>query len=170
MSEEEIQVTPVAEWKQNRMGKLVALPSGRVVKVRASFDMVSALGKGLVPNPLANVFRDQMRGDQSSKAQLTEPSALEAMSVFMKQTVCHHVIEPKFYMVPEGEDDETWEPDDGVSIVDMGADDVSFLFSVVQGGTTDYEKFRQQQIQRVATLANVKNVADAPVPSPAPGS
>src|ERR1700738_4156326 len=131
--EKVLQVTPPSEWKQARLGKLVELPSGRIVRVRTTFDLMTAVGNGFVPNPLAEIFQEQIRTNKPSSKTLTAEH-LEQMNEFMRRVICKSVVEPKVEMVPAGEDANTWEPEDedAVSIEDFTSNDRSFLFAVVQ--------------------------------------
>lgn len=150
----DLQVTPASQWKQARLGKLVELPSGRVVKVRTTFDIFAALREGFIPNPLAQILQGQIQG--KSIVENLDSSALGQMDEFIQRIVCDEVIEPKFCMVPEGEDFKTWEPEDEnmVSVMDLTSNDRSFIFQVVQGGTTNLETFRSQSQKPLGIMAD----------------
>lgn len=160
-------ITPASEWKKGRLGQIVTLPSGKVVKVRTTFDLLSLISEGFVPNEVASLFTDQIRGGKELKREEIDAPMVANMQILMRHAICASVIEPTFCMVPEGEDPKSWEPEgeDEVSVMDLAMADLNFIYSVVQGGTTEASQFLKQKAERVEAMADEQDMELPPVKS-----
>lgn len=159
--QETLSVTPASEWKKRREGFLLKLPSGRVIKVRPTFSLWDLIRKNMIPNPLATLVtagKPFYRSELSSEMLLMMDEATDLL-------VSISIVEPKVLMVPEGEDPDTWEPEDpdACSIRDFSGTDKNFIYAVVQGGTTDVDAFLAEQAARVATVADEPKMDDTSI-------
>lgn len=163
-------LTPVSEWRNNsRRGITVQLPSGNVIRMRRTIDMMTLLRSGVLPNPLSDIFTSMLdRSTAKPEPTKMTPEALRQMDAFISDTVASCVMFPKVYKVPEGENAASWEPvdEEGISIEEFTQADRNFIFRVAQGGPTDLESFREEQKTVLASLANVQIVDDTPQPTP----
>lgn len=165
MPDEGLEVTPISEWRQNR-GELIKLPSGKVIKMIRTMDILLLLKNNLIPNPLSEIFEEMVaKGEPHPNRERMQGDTLLQMAEFIEDNVIKCLVFPKVYPVPKGENRETWQPDDenGVSIADLSWEDKNFIFSVAQGGATDMESFREGQKAYLASLANGQQVAPTAV-------
>lgn len=189
----QVQVTSAAEWGAKKEepvedGILVPLPSGNVVRVRRTMDMMALLRAGRIPNPLAGIVQkmiDTGNVDLAGAMKKTGPESAKASQQLLDLldgTWMNAVMEPAFDApVPRGQlkdeggklikpqetqDEymlrlEGWQPKEGkVSIFDVKMDDKMYVFGISQGAAVDLARFRAEQD---AALDLVH--ADAPVPS-----
>lgn len=193
MPGEELQVTAPTEWGKKKEtpvedGLIVPLPSGNVVKVRRTMDMLALLRSGRIPNPLAGIVQkmiDTGNPDLASAMQATGPESAKTSQQLLDlldATWLRAVIEPEFDGPPQRgklrdeagrfikqhetvdeyqERLSTWTPEDGkISIFDVDMDDKMYVFGVAQGAAVDLARFRAEQD---AALDLVH--ANEPVPS-----
>lgn len=154
-----------AQWARAR-GFVVELPSGKKLRMIRSLDLMGALKAGMIPNPLRDVLSEMIEKKVPSipADKRADPELLAQMANLIDETVCRACIDPKVYKVPEGQDPQTWYPDDpnGISIVDLSQDDRNFINTVAQGGATDLEQFRKEQAKLMDVVANGGSVPEAP--------
>lgn len=156
-----IAVTPTAEWFVGVEGRLLELPSGRVVRVRMP-GMQAFLRANLIPNDLlpivmASINPDDPKAanDDDLKALQKDPKMLIKLSDSMDDIFRYCVTEPQFQPIPTN---DTNEPDEtlkekGVLYVDLvDLEDKTYIFNVAVGGTRDLETFRSEQRAGVARL------------------
>lgn len=149
--------TSVSEWRSKPVeGFVVALPSGKSVKMRRTLDMFELLRQGRIPNPLAGAVRKMMDGgnkniDVSAIAQ--DPKALEQFLDMLNSAVARAILEPKVVMTEDGNP-----PEDALDVTEIDLDDRMFIFMVAQGGATDLEQFRNQQDEFMATAQDGQGV------------
>jgi hypothetical protein len=194
MPNDDLQVTSPSNWNKQQTpvedGQLVPLPSGNVVRVRRTMNMMSLLRAGRIPNPLAGIVQkmiDTGNIDLAGAMQRTGPESVKASQQLLDlldSTWMLCVTEPDFDApTPRGEltdvggrktkPNETqdeylarlvdWKPEDGkISIFDVGMDDKMYVFGVSQGAAVDLARFRAEQD---AALDLVHT--ESPVPDPA---
>lgn len=150
-----------AQWARSR-GFVIELPSGKKFRMIRSLDLMAALKAGVIPNPLRETLSKMIEEKQpimpAEKRQ--DPRVMTQMDTLVEETVCKASIDPRVFRVPEGQDPQTWYPDEpnSISIVDLSPDDRLFIYTVAQGGATDVEGFRRQQEELMAALANGRKV------------
>lgn len=169
---EELQVTSASAWKgAAKEGLVTELPSGNVVKLRRSMDILHLLKAGRIPNPLAGIVQNMLHnGKEVPDMDEVDENTISQMLKLVDETVVKSVVEPKVVPIPEPEEDEDaeayqiriqiWEQEeikDGevpLSWIDL--DDRMFIFVFSQGFAADLESFRAEQASTVASMANVK--------------
>lgn len=191
----DLQVTSASEWSTKKPtpeedGFLAPLPSGNVVRVRRTMDMLPLLRAGRIPNPLAGVVQKMIDTggiDLAGAMQRTGPEATKASQQLLDlldETWMRAVTSPDFDAPPlrgkvrdeggklvnerETQDEylrriENWKPEDGkVSIFDVAVDDKMYVFGLSQGAAVDLARFRSEQD---AALDLVQSVQAVSVPS-----
>lgn len=99
------QVTTAAEWQSAATdGFIQTLPSGRVVKVRRTMDMMALLKTGQLPNALAAIVNEVIRDAGKGKTTSLQDVNLEALAegdnlrdliLFQEDIVVKMLVEPK---------------------------------------------------------------------------
>jgi len=178
MPGEDLQVTTASEWGKSKTqpvedGLLVPLPSGNVVKVRRTMDMMALLRAGRIPNPLAGIVQKMIDTGNANLADAMKSSGPQTAKVsqqlldLLDQTWMRAVIEPEFdapdlrgqlkdasgkNIKPDETHDEylarieNWKPEEGkISIFDVDNDDKMYVFGVAQGAAVDLARFRSEQ-------------------------
>lgn len=153
------------QWERQR-GFLVELPSGKKVRMVRTLDVMEMLKAGTIPNPLRSIVQSMIdQGTQTIPEETKrDTELLMQMNELMDRCVSKAVIDPKVYLVPEGENPGTWNPDDehGISISDLEVQDKAFIYQVAQGGATDLEQFRKLQDALVASMADEPELSKPP--------
>lgn len=165
---QQLEVTPAEQWNSPRkQGFLVQLPSGQVIRVRRTMNIVKAIEAGTLPNPLNETVQRNIAAG-SPELVLPNLSGLEAQQAMdlIDQTVLLAVVEPPVKIPPEDQSAELWEPPPGcLSIMDVTMTDRLFIAQVAQGGSTDLDKFREQQeivVEPVPASERVERKAQQP--------
>lgn len=152
----------VAQWKKKGQGDLVDLPSGLTIRLKR-VGLQALMATGQMPNSLLAISQKAVsRGmghqgpSETDIAKLTEdPKQLVEMMNFFDRMVCFVAAEPEIHLVPkEGVDrDESL-----VYIDEVGEEDKMYIFSVVTGGTTSLEEFREEHARYVAVVHGSEDV------------
>lgn len=168
MPEETLQITPASEWGKKKQapadrGFICELPSGSVVRVLRTMDMMALLRAGKIPNPLAGIVQSMIdkgntdfSGALKASASKDGNRAAQQLLDLLDATWMRAVIEPEFDAPEPMKKDEThqqymdrlalWEPEEGkISIFDVDLNDKYFVFAVAQGGAADLARFRAEQ-------------------------
>ena len=161
---EELQVTSRSQWKgAQKEGQLVPLPSGNVVRIVRTMDLLHLLKAGKIPNPLAGIVQGMVDKRQTTidQSELDMDTIKETMKL-VDDTVLKVVTEPKIVAPPDPEEGETeeayalrinsWEPEDpeAVPLTWLDMDDRMFIFVFAQGFAADLATFRAEPDKAVA--------------------
>ena len=155
---EELKISQVGDFKK-RIGGVMELPSGAVVKTRNPGGLRVFLNNGMIPNSLMAVVKKSLdSGKGVDPAELLtedgdiDPAMLKDMSTLLDNVAVSCVVMPPIRPVPENEEDRS---DDELYVDEFPDDDKMFLFQWVTGGTSDLEQFRRGQQQELAAVAAV---------------
>ena len=152
---EDLEVTSAAQWKRKGRDPVkLALPSGNVCLAKNP-GMEVFLLQGMIPNALLPLVQQAVEQGQgltpTQQAKLnTDPEMLGQVMEFARMCLVECVVEPVVLPVPEGEaqrDPECLYADE----VDL--EDTIFIMQWVVGGTSDLERFREEQASALATVA-----------------
>jgi hypothetical protein len=147
----------LAEFKARKSGRVMALPSGLVAKVR-KVDLQSFVIQGTVPNPLMGMVSEALeKGQKAEPAKMmgveegeVDLDMVRDMYELVNAIVCEMFLEPKVLPVPENEGDRE---DDLLYIDELDEEDKMFLFQWITGGTDDVAQFREEAAADMASLA-----------------
>lgn len=145
--------TTAQEWKK-AAAEPVEMPSGNYMVLR-KIGMQTLMATGKMPNNLMKIVRgavDKGTGmDNVDMGEIIEDEKqlLEMMS-FMDDLICMVSVNPKVHPVPEDEADRL---DTMLYTDEVDAEDKSYVFAYVTGGTTSLEQFRETASANVATLS-----------------
>jgi hypothetical protein len=167
---EDRRISQVGDFKK-RLGGVMELPSGAVVKVRNPGGLKAFLGNGSIPNSLMPIVQKAVNNGKAVSADemgiigedgSIDPEVLSDMMSMIDNVLLQTVKEPKVYPVPEDEEDR----DDDLLYVDEFPDeDKQFLFQWVSGGTRDLEQFRREYSSAVDSVATVTGDTRIPIDS-----
>lgn len=157
---EELRISSIGDIK-GRLGGIMELPSGVVVRLKNPGGLRAFMANGIIPNSLMKVIQDALdvnegneKPKQSQAEQVREltkdPEALKAMTEMMDSIAQAAIVEPPVYPYPpEGEarDPERLYPDDFDDL------DKQFIFQWIQGGVKDLATFHQRFEANMATLS-----------------
>lgn len=185
-TEPELKVTTPDQWNTNGqtsqdVGFITELPSGNVIRMRRTMDMLDLLRTGQIPNPLAGIVQ-KMIDTQSMDfpAKEADTQVAQQLLELLDRTWMKAVLEPAFDAPPvRGIDaigmhfEEThdqwiqriarWEPSAGkISVTAVDVNDKMFVFVVAQGAAADLARFREGQD---AALDAVQAVPRVPKPT-----
>lgn len=165
------QVTKADQWKGAATeGIVVTLPSGNIVRVKRTMDLIHLLKSGRIPNPLSGIVQKMVDNKETNMSlEAMEPETIKAMFKLVDDTVLKCVLEPTVEAPPEplpDEDAETyeervkdWKPaPDNISLHWIDMDDRMFIFVFAQGFAADLESFRKEQEAAMAQLSDGKAV------------
>ncbi len=159
--------TPVSDWK--KAPEPVELPSGKFI-VLSNASLSAFITTGQIPNSLMSMITGAVNSKKAkgkSTAQdtmdgiLEDPQALNDMFTAVDVYVCGVAMDPKIYMVPEGDRD-----DDLLYIDEVEMSDKMFIFQRGIGGTTDLESFRRELATGVDLVQQREDVVVPPKRSP----
>lgn len=177
---EQLRVSQIGDFKK-RLGGILELPSGLIVRWRNPGGMRAFLAKGIIPNSLMPMIEEALNGKKQgveakdiNMAELLQDTEKVAEMMAMYDNIAQMcIVEPKIYAAPTDADVEAHNaahPEDEVDIYDLRHEDrlyadelpdedKIYLFQLVSGGVKDLETFRQQQQINVGDLAAVSGVA-----------
>lgn len=185
-TDQKLTPTSATEWGKAQAapeeGFITPLPSGNVVRMKRSMDMMALLATGKIPNPLAKIVSTMIdQGNPNFPTEQMDPAALRQLMNLLNDTACKVVLEPKFSQpIPQGKvpgkPKETWDeyvervaewvPDTGtISIFDVETEDKMFIMAVAQGGAADLTKFRDEQNAIMAGVQTGEGVGEPPKPN-----
>jgi hypothetical protein len=180
VAQEELVPTSVEGWAKKPVaavskeeGFITPLPSGNVVRMRRSLDLVVQLQSGQIPNPLAGIVRKMIdTGNPNFPMDAADSNTMLQFLDLMNETAVHCIISPPFAMPPKrgyGENGrklpkpetaeeyqarlEKWVcPEGHISVWDMEMEDRLFVFAVAQGAAANLATFREQSERTLAAL------------------
>lgn len=163
MSANELAVSSPADWKQTKAGKVVALPSGRNVRLRAP-GMDVFLRIGIIPDSITPIIVKAL--GQSKEIDLNEMvkdgDQLRKLFEMYDAITVYCMAEPTINPVPIGKEKRS---DDQLYVDEVDFEDKVFIFQYAVGGTADVEKFRDEQKERMASISTGANVQLSPEPT-----
>lgn len=172
---QQLRISQIGDFRA-RMGGVMELPSGLVVKAKNPGGLTAFIANGTIPNSLLSVVQEQL-GSGNSKASTEEAmrnmsedmSALGDMMKLMDIIVAGTIIEPKVKPVPTEDDvvkhnllnpsnpvstpDELRDEDNFLYTDDLDQMDKQFIWQWVSGGTRDLEQFRKELEVNVAVVS-----------------
>lgn len=147
--------TSASEWKKSStVGTLVAVPSGKTVRVRTP-GMQVFLSQGVIPNGLLPLIQEAMKGAELKEESVAEdlmgdPEKLREILDLADAVSLFCFIEPKLHKVPlddEGNPTAIDSPDRDPNLLyvdEVDLNDKLFVFQFAVGGTASLENFRQE--------------------------
>ncbi len=173
---EQLKVSQIGDFKK-RLGGIIELPSGLVVKWRNPGGLRAFLIQGRIPNalmPIVEEALDSKTGVEAANVQelLKDTENLREMMVMYDNIAQMCMIEPRLYSVPTWDDvrdnnekfpeapveePEDLRQDDRLYVDELPDDDKQYFFYLISGGVQDLARFREQQ------NINVGNMATSPV-------
>lgn len=180
---EALRISQVGDFKK-RLGGVMELPSGLVVKAKNPGGLRAFLNSGLIPNSLMSIIQkglDKGSGKNISteivKDGKIDPEMLTDMMAMMDNIAVKVIVEPQIHPTLTENDLRVWnethpenEPltsieqlrsDDKLYADELPDDDKMFLFQWVSGGTKDLETFRRQHAAGVDALSTGTSNEDA---------
>ena len=166
------------QWKKAISGVELTLPSGNVALVRR-VELRKLLNAGVIPNSLMDIVKDAIKGKSQNLDTMADdvdidPEKLRDMLGFMDQVVIDCVINPKVHPAPmrlktggNGEKEVIpFEERDGERLFIDEVDDLDkqHVFNFAVGGTSDTERFLEEQEAAVAAVHAGNGVEGAPEP------
>lgn len=175
---DDLKVTSAEEWEEEAaVGQLVPLPSGKVVRIKRTMDMLTLLKVGKIPNPLKGVMQGMIEQGKPipTMADMDEKQLVQ-MLVLIDQTCVESITEPEFVLPPAPKAKETaeayaerikdWKPDkkegekQKVGINRMDMTDRMFVFAFAQGAAGDLDSFRAESSAAMAHVLGQPAVPD----------
>lgn len=167
--------TSAKAWKGKKSKKPheLALPSGNVCLVRR-VGMESFIRGGMIPNSLLGIVEGALNqakaGQEMTKDDeerflreiMDDPTKADDMFNLVDAVTVAVVVEPEVLAVPmttkmiggvatQVQDDDAMD-DDLLYVIDVDMEDKMEIFNFVVGGTDDYESFRGEAAERLASL------------------
>lgn len=176
---EELRISQIGDFKK-RLGGLMQLPSGAVVKTRNPGGLRVFMDAGVIPNSLMAMIQKSLKSGIKPSAEdimpdgELDPQMINDMTALLDHIAIKCIVEPPVNPVPTEADMQVWNKnnpdeqitdpeelrsDDQLYIDEFPDIDKQFLFQWISGGTRDLETFRQKHEQSVASLATVANNA-----------
>lgn len=149
--------TKASQFKALAKGTELTLPSGFTVVARR-VDMRTLLKTGRIPNMLRPVLDRAMQGtelntEEFAQEVLSDPEKLDDIFAFCDQVFVDSVMDPKVGPAPDDPDERR---DDIVYPDEVSTDDKFFIMNWAMGGSSDLERFREEQgahVERVRSVA-----------------
>lgn len=171
---EALRISQIGDFKK-RIGGIIELPSGLIVKAKNPGGLRAFINTGLIPNSLMGIIQkglDKGSGKNVSaeimKDGKIDSDMLRDMMQMMDGVACKVIVEPRIYPTLTEDDLDAWNlnnPENQLDSVEslrddeklyadeLPDDDKMFLFQWVSGGTRDLETFRQQHAAGVDALS-----------------
>lgn len=180
---EQLRISNIGDIKA-RVGGILELPSGFVIKWRNPGGLRAFMASGKIPNALLPIIDKALKGGKGVDAkmeadlmkQLREnPEMLDEMMALYDSVAIKCFVEPKLYPVPDEAMVQAWNashPDDPVDepedlrfedrlyTDEIPDDDKAYLFQLLSGGVKDLETFRKERSIDVDRLARVSGTVD----------
>lgn len=161
---EELRISQIGDFKK-RLGGVMELPSGLVVRLRNPGGLRAFMSKGNIPNSLMVIIQKAL--DKGTSPEVDElmpegkvdPKLMDDMMDMMDTIAIATIVEPKLHNKLTEDDLVAWNktnPNDQLNEVEelrqadrlyvdeLPDDDKQFIFQWISGGTRDLEIFRQQ--------------------------
>jgi len=155
---EMLRISSIGDFKK-RMGGMMELPSGAVVRVKNPGGLQVFLQSGQIPNALMPIVQRSLKGGQGVDAEEVikpdgsiDPEMVDAMEVMLNNVVLKTVIEPEVHPIP---DDEADRDEELLYVDEFPMEDKQFLMQWVSGGTRDLETFRAGLESNLGTIQSL---------------
>lgn len=179
---EQQRVSQIGDFK-SRMGGIMELPSGLVMKLKNPGGLQAFIANGTIPNSLLGIVQEGLKGKsgvEATKAAADMANDLDSLGDMLKMldvVMIQTAKEPRVYAVPTPEDlerhnilnrdnpekqFETLEDyrdsfeDNRLFVDEIEEMDKQFVFQWVSGGVRDLETFRAQLESNVAAVSAVQ--------------
>lgn len=182
---EQLKVSQIGDFKK-RLGGLIELPSGLVVKWKNPGGLRAFLVSGQIPNALMPIVEEALTEKKSVEdidmaEILKDKDSLAEMMAMYDNIAMMCMVEPKLHPVPTWDDvaktneehpeapveePEDLRREDRLYVDELPDDDKQYFFYLLGGGVADLAKFREQQNINVGNLAKVSGVAGVAVNDP----
>lgn len=182
---EEKRISQIGDFKE-RIGGIIELPSGLVIRWRNPGGLRAFMSGGNIPNLLLNTVEKSLKGGKGVDEKMAEelvsklaenPEMLDQMMDLYDEVALKCFVEPRLHRVPTwedvernnqkhpdalAEDPEDLRYDDKLYVDELPDDDKAFLFQLISGGTKDLATFREQLQSNMDALA--AKSSDTPTP------
>jgi hypothetical protein len=156
-----VKASSVADFKKNRRGKQLLLPSGLVMVCRRGDTLKTFIKQGDVPNALLPIIEEALAKGRAADLDKivgngdggVDLDLINDMLDMVDKVVCSISIDPKVYPEP-GEGEEV--NDDLLYVDEIDEEDKMFLFQWSIGGTDDVVTFRKEAEEGLAVVAQGK--------------
>ena len=185
---EQLRISQIGDFR-SRMGGVMELPSGLVVKAKNPGGLTAFIANGTIPNSLLSIVQEQLSGGKNAKAAVDtaknmaeDMESLGDMMRLMDVIVAATITSPKVRPVPTEEDMQRHnmlhpneavttpeelrieDPEDFLYVDEIDATDKQFIWQWVSGGTRDLAQFRRELEVNVDAVSAGKTPADASKP------
>jgi hypothetical protein len=176
---EALRVSQIGDFK-SRMGGIMELPSGLVMKLKNPGGLQAFIANGTIPNSLLGMVNEGLKGksgEDAAKAAAELSNDVESLADMLKMldlVFVQSAKDPQVYAVPTQDDldrhnimnpnnkfetiDE-WRDsheDDRLYVDEIEEMDKQFVFQWVSGGVRDLETFRKEFEGNVAAISAVE--------------
>lgn len=172
---EELRISQIGDFKK-RLGGVMELPSGLIVKSRNPGGLRAFMASGVIPNSLMTLIQKGISNGKGITPEEIMPNGeidsqmMSDMTMLLDHIAMKTIVEPKIYPSltdndlaqwnarnPENlyEDVEDLRRDDRLYVDELPEDDKQFLFQWISGGTRDLETFRKKLDVNVDAMAAV---------------
>lgn len=156
---EQRRISQIGDFKK-RLGGIMELPSGLIIKAHNPGGLRAFISSGSIPNSLMTIIQKSLNKGKApapeellGKGGQLDPKMLEEMNDFLDAITMKTIVEPKIHPRPASEEERR---DDMLYVDEIPDDDKQFLFQWISGGTRDLEEFRSKRdisLDAVATVA-----------------
>lgn len=178
---EQLRISQIGDFKQ-RMGGIIELPSGLIVRWRNPGGLRAFMANGQIPNTLMPIVERSLKGGKGVEEEVNaelmqklqdDPEMIGQLMGLYDSIARKCIVEPKLYPVPDEEMLQNWNlahPDDPLDdpedlryedrlyVDELPDDDKAYIFQLISGGVKDLETFRQQNQISMDGLARVSGV------------
>lgn len=172
---EELRISQVGDFKK-RLGGIMELPSGLIVKARNPGGLRAFMASGVIPNSLMTMIQKGISTGKGTPAEdlmtdgKIDPDVMRDMTILLDNIAMRTIVEPRIYATLTDNDLAQWNAanpmtqyteveelrqDDRLYADELPDDDKQFLFQWISGGTKDLETFRQKLDVNVDAVAAV---------------
>jgi hypothetical protein len=172
---EQLRVSQVGDFK-SRMGGIMELPSGRVMKLKNPGGLQAFIANGTIPNSLSG-----KTGPKATRAAAELSKDVDSLADMLKMldlVMIQAAKEPRVHEVPTQEmlerhnilhpentfetvDDWRDSREDDLFVDEIEETDKQFVFQWVSGGVRDLETFRAQLSSNVAAVSAEQGSSNA---------
>jgi hypothetical protein len=176
---EALRVSQIGDFK-SRMGGIMELPSGLVMKLKNPGGLQAFIANGTIPNSLLGMVNEGLKGksgEDAAKAAAELSNDVESLADMLKMldlVFVQSAKDPQVYAVPTQDDLDRWNimnPSNKFETIDEWRDsheedrlyvdeieemDKQFVFQWVSGGVRDLETFRKEFEGNVAAISAVE--------------
>lgn len=161
---EQLRISQVGDFKK-RIGGVMELPSGSVVKLRNPGGLQVFLQGDSIPNSLMPIVQKALNEGKAPQTEsfmgkdgTFDEKLLADMAQMMDNIALKTIVEPPVEPAPEVGVERS---DDILYIDEFPLEDKQFIMQWVTGGVKDLEQFRKQQQAGVASLGSIAGAASS---------